>query len=83
MAEQIRCGNLNLPYHFKKCINQRVPGGEDGEEAGGEQEQAGGSPVLPGVALFGLDCLWYVRAHTHSHAAPLCLPASLLALNSF
>lgn len=62
-----------------KCINQGVPGGEDGEEAGGEQKQAGDSPVLPGVALFGLDCLWYARAHAHSHAAPLslvCKPAA-------
>lgn len=76
MAEQMRCGNSKLVYRFKMH-----KGGEDGEEAGGEQKQAGDSPVLPGMALFGLACPWYPRAHAHPHAAPLSLACKPAALN--
>lgn len=77
-VEQMRCGNSKLAHHFK--MYEPGSAGEAGTgRRGREQKQAGGSPVPPGEALFGLHCLWYMRAHAHSHAAPrslACKPAA-------
>lgn len=78
MVEQMRCGNSKLAYHFKMHKPGSAGEARTGRR-GREQIQAGGSPVLPGEALFGPHCLWYMRAHAHSHAAPrslACKPAA-------
>lgn len=78
MAEQMRCGNSKLAYHFKMHKPGSAGEARTGRR-GPEQKQAGGSAVLPGEALSGLRCPWYMRAHAHSHAAPrslACKPAA-------
>lgn len=81
MAEQMSRGH---PQLASKCIKRGAVGrGGHRKEAGGEQTQAGDSPVLPGAALFGPACLWY-PGHPHiltQLSSPS--PASLLPRTLF
>lgn len=82
MAEQMRRGHFQLAYPFRMHKVGSCGEGGDGEEAGGEQTQAGDSPVLPGAALSGLACLWYPGHPCVLTQLRSPSPASLLPLNS-